>query len=1037
MRRGARWVARIAAVAAACALTLPLTAAAAHTEAPGAAAVSVVPLRPLGPNDDPTTPPGPDDGGVWTNQLCEMFTKEDVPNYQQWRKFCLDHPGLRSADNTEITFHNTVYRMPTRWLSAASGYFSKLDGVNIGATLNVASRNFADAPYMSAGNGMWSASAGLVQAATSFDAISGIGGQMDMVGGALVNGLLSGAVGSAGTSLMVILLALIVVAAIIRSIGRGAGVMIRRLCGLGVMIGLLLGMSAQYSKTTGMNPGETYSPAPLTPGWFVKVTNESLAKYTSSVADGIAGAINGIGTIATPDGTKASDLFNCAGYDGDLWSELQEMGKIVPSLDGGQVTSVSKAMDSMWMITGIETWKRTQLGYNNPYADVAYCHVLDFRSNGVTAYGALDATRDQALARGANIGDFKNPGGSLPFNPTGDKNQAGTMVAWAACQATGMSADKVPVIQWKWRDGWLGFDARTGNGPGGSTRLSETGDNSAQTLCTQWWTDRADPKDPQSQAVPKQFELEGNPDDIAGDAKGAADPEAVADYARAVTGVGAAGNQAATISYAVGALMALIAFGFVALISFLAKFALAGFIIALWFVFFAAMFVERPWKERIGKTLNQMLGLSVFASLITAVLALVALVARVLITVGTSMFGAGSLFSMIWSGLSPIVALVFVHVLFKKVFKLPSPVSIGGAMAWGKAGASGAIGAGLSAGVGSAAGSFLGTRLGSMARGAGRRVGSNLLNRASGGRLGTRTGVRRSEMGAPVAKTASQVQGEKSEQMELESEQLTSRRKQLAEARAWAAEQSGRRSQRQKVTDEVQERRAERARLRDSRRDTRLELKAAAASGDIARMDQLRREQQCREQILAGGAELRRQTLTGATKTLSAMRDLPALTAARARAGASERFTGLWNSAPATAMRVQAGMGAGHVRSIAKAAVDNRAVHAAAEFSRDAGITAGAQAIGRYGRQVANRRGENTRLLERYQAAQLAQAQAQEDAASKARADASRAEHAQVEAAAQAERMAQAQANAQALIQAGVFAGAGANPPMGGGRGVK
>ncbi len=131
MRRGARWVARIAAVAAACALALPpLTAAAAHAESPGDAAVSVVPLRPLGPNDDPTTPPGPpDDGGVWTNQLCEMFTKEDVPNYQQWRKFCLDHPGgLRSADNTEITFHNTVYRMPTRWLSAASGYFSKLDG---------------------------------------------------------------------------------------------------------------------------------------------------------------------------------------------------------------------------------------------------------------------------------------------------------------------------------------------------------------------------------------------------------------------------------------------------------------------------------------------------------------------------------------------------------------------------------------------------------------------------------------------------------------------------------------------------------------------------------------------------------------------------------------------------------------------------------------------------------------------------------------------------------------------------------------------
>ncbi len=180
--------------------------------------------------------------------------------------------------------------------------------------MNVASRNFADAPYMSAGNGMWSASAGLVQAATSFDAISGIGGQMDMVGGALVNGLLSGG----GRQR--------------RDEPDGHPSRTHRRCG---------DRPIHRPRRRGHDPpsvrardhdrtaaghvravreddrnepgGETYSPAPLTPpGWFVKVTNESIAKYTDSVADGITGAVNGIGSIATPRAERKRQTFSTA-----------------------------------------------------------------------------------------------------------------------------------------------------------------------------------------------------------------------------------------------------------------------------------------------------------------------------------------------------------------------------------------------------------------------------------------------------------------------------------------------------------------------------------------------------------------------------------------------------------------------------------------------------------------------------------------------------------------------------------------------------
>lgn len=54
---------------------------------------------------------------------------------------------------------------------------------------------------------------------------------------------------------------------------------------------------------------------------------------------------------------------------------------------------------------------------------------------------------------------------------------------------------------------------------------------------------------------------------------------------------------------------------------------------------------------------------------------------------------------MLWSGFAPFTALILVHLPFTKVFKMPSPVTIGGARAWHKADASGALSTAAAAGV--------------------------------------------------------------------------------------------------------------------------------------------------------------------------------------------------------------------------------------------------------------------------------------------------------------------------------------------------
>ena len=58
---------------------------------------------------------------------------------------------------------------------------------------------------------------------------------------------------------------------------------------------------------------------------------------------------------------------------------------------------------------------------------------------------------------------------------------------------------------------------------------------------------------------------------------------------------------------------------------------------------------------------------------------LINLVTLFLASVGAGIFGQGSFMAIVWAGLSPIIAVIVLHMLFKHLLRVPSPFKPSGA----------------------------------------------------------------------------------------------------------------------------------------------------------------------------------------------------------------------------------------------------------------------------------------------------------------------------------------------------------------------
>lgn len=651
-----------------------------------------------------------------------------------------DGGGMSSVER----IMTSEFRPRIAWEQGTYGFYSDFDNLMSDQIVKALNRSTAHSGAMSMGNFLSFTASDFVINSVEFDPLSEIGVTIDIIGDKIFTALTGG---NSATGLVLISVAVVAVllTALFQALrGQSGGVLARRTVGMiGVLsIFFMMGSAAlsRDEEAEGLTSSVDYKSTPGTPLWAAQLVNDWLGKISATIADGFMGMYDTVNTAAAA--TNQQGVFGCSQYLAAMNQNFAtQIETYAPSSSS---VSITRVMDQMWVSTGLETWKDAQFGQNNPYGDKVWCDVLNVETH--VPYPTLEANFAQMAAnQGFDWEDYKPaqdsatnngqaqesssglPGGNtyptMAFtHPKGAENDV-THMGWAICRAV----EKDGGWTWQLEDGWKNWK--------GSGDVALTDGNDLISRCDLWWRFRDDtmpsPDDSNyTKDAPNEFETSASSAMEHG--AQAEDYVAVQDFVGHLSGASAGSAGAAVFGYAFGSLGTFIAFGAVALLVFVAKIFTIVFTITLWFVFLGALFSSQPFGGVIGKSFSKFLGVSLVASMVTAMMAMVVIITQVLMSIGVAIFGDGQLMTMIWAGVSPVMALIVLNMIFKKAFHVPSPLSISGARAWGQAGITGA--AGVAAGAGITAG--IGNAIKGMARTTGREMTKGAISKFSGGRLG-------------------------------------------------------------------------------------------------------------------------------------------------------------------------------------------------------------------------------------------------------------------------------------------------------------
>ncbi|GAB3176143.1 hypothetical protein GCM10027059_50550 [Myceligenerans halotolerans] len=548
-------------------------------------------------------------------------------------------------------------------------------------------RNATYPVLLSLGNSMWSGATGVTSAAIEFDILDSAGQEVDRLAAGIGRAL-----ASSGLLLVLVVVSLVGLLWRARRTGSGrqaAATLARTTVAIGLLAVMVAG--AQRSTTT----GGQFEPGTFSPGWIVTTTNDLVGAVASAPAAALSVADTGAGYSHE----QATGAMSCASYVAAL-KDTYRSGSLTDQMAG----SVPLVMSGMWEATGLEVWATSQFGAENPYGDQVYCRLLEQRA-GVPPAEQVAITG----ARGANEQ-------SLAWHTAMNEQEDRTLIAWAQCRQTSSG--------WRLAEGW----ERAGGGrtPSGTIRD-----------CEQWWQDAAWFVDTGGQRFADSRTSFEWPDAEAINAD-ANDPR-VRNYLLTLhghTGGGVTSSLAMVWAFLLASLIVLIVFGLLAVAVIVAKVSMVVMIIA---AMFAPLVGLLPGRRNVaGRYLMVLLSLALFVLGLQLILGFVTLVTSLMVTAGRGLFGGGSMVSMIWTGFAPAVGLVVVHLVFTKVLRLPSPLTLQGGQLWARSAASGALGGALGAQVMDR----WQRRGAALARRARTRVTRSVM-RGTAARLGLQSGARR------------------------------------------------------------------------------------------------------------------------------------------------------------------------------------------------------------------------------------------------------------------------------------------------------
>jgi len=623
----------------------------------------------------------------------------------------------------------------TRWIDATTDFHQRLSWDQIPEKTQ---RSGLMDPGMSVGNFLYSVSERMVSGALSFCMLDDAGYTLDHATAQLAKIFTNSAI-------MALLLVIAIIGIIARTVrNAAAGKAFKSVFSKVIILALFAAMSWGASNSTHDAAGK-YKPGVFSPGWFAvtidkSVTNLANVPVTEMYTNGA------FLTASNTDPSKADDtnIFDCSveraalrkAYKNSLASE--ESSALVPLV-----------MSSIWENSGLETWKISQYGTGDPYGEKAYCHQLDmFASPDKYESLYMMSLIDPGYAQWAQekvIGDSTVYDGQI-FNPQGTKQRDIGIIAWAACQPAGSNfsaqvknlenwknpsaktwnADMKLMVQGGLEDRTLSGDLSSAINSNGAVQAAKSGWNTAKEIFTLGAAgdgtffgigsgsdddDDSDTKTPWDENTAAKdcsdlfnwtpmrnvgtgagFSFSSFGDGGANDFNWGNDEDAIIqnttgdaqdarNFILNLHGNTNTGGLIGVLIYVIASVGMLLVFGTLSMAVLLAKVMGGVLIVATLFVLLGALASNKDLDPvvRYGKTY---FGLSLFAWGAIMLMAVIGLLTSILANLGAAF---GGWLSILWSGLSPLLAAVILHKVFKDVLHIPSPFKLTAGLAYGSA----------------------------------------------------------------------------------------------------------------------------------------------------------------------------------------------------------------------------------------------------------------------------------------------------------------------------------------------------------------
>lgn len=555
-----------------------------------------------------------------------------------------------SDEDTNKKLQSSLAIPMYRWIAGTQSFNFQTDGNPVNAAARGTERTVYYAFPMMAGNTMWTASATLLDGAMRFKPMNLVGYEIDQA---------AASVGQAIIASPLISLAFVVIAlGTVFALKRGERPW-RRVWTTSLVAALFAIMVAGSAGST--KNGEDYVPGVGSPGWFLNAISSTTETITSSVAKSLS-----IPTFSN------SDTFSCGKY----------MATVMAS-DDTKSSGVMNMASALWVQSGLEAWKKAQFG-NSIYAESVYCHVLDW-AYPAKAADILDKTGDYPKA----------VPGSAALSPANGEQRDRSGIAWAVCRWNAGSESWYGITPWFTDDG-------SGTLRWGKKDSNDTVDGDNQEIkdyadiCKKWWDD------PASGWNSDPFRVGPNANDTRDFVAGKTGVFPQSDIYTFLTNWHGADNSgiAITFSYSFSSAIVSIVFLVVSGAVFFVNIAIVATMLSIFVVMLVVLFTKNDVETRLVGFVKNLIGLVVFSSVAALLIAMIAKITEVLSKVGNAIFSGMPVAAMVWTGLSPLFALIMLHFVFTKLLRVPSPFKLSSALAWGAA--AGAAGGAVGAGVGSA-----------------------------------------------------------------------------------------------------------------------------------------------------------------------------------------------------------------------------------------------------------------------------------------------------------------------------------------------